>query len=235
MPLRRGQGQRAMILGYGHNEVLTVVEMAGLMGISTLSVEALTRAWELPAAVAADGRLGITRNDLKVYLDAEGLRLARTRSYQPTVLVADRDPNISEMVDSMLMRVGIAQVLQAGSKSEVKHLMDGFSFDLILLNRTLAGSSGGDTARWIRVERADWRISIIMMSGWSGFLEEYQQRHSRFADACLLKPFGVIDLMLCILRLHPWHRLWQTFRPGPFSEEPGVSSSSGEQREAASV
>jgi CheY-like chemotaxis protein len=224
-----------MILGRRRNEVLAVVEVAALMNISTASVEALTRAGELPAVVARDGRPGVTLSDLKAYLGFTRRHLTWLRAYAPRVLVADQDPVITFAVDCGLRDAGVTEVVQATAASEVKHLMDETPFDLVILNRWLADALGGETARWIRVERADWRVSIVMMSGAGGFAEEYQREHSRFADGCLLKPFDVIDLKLCILRLRPWHRVWKTVGPESVGEERRVSSFSRARRNAKRV
>lgn len=109
-----------------------------------------------------------------------------------TVLVVDDDPGVLQMMKFLLRRLSLDS-LEAASGEEALALYreKPAAFAVVLLDVTMPGLSGEDTARQLRALGS--RHKIILMSGYGA--SEAERRCAEIgADDFLQKPFHLTDL-----------------------------------------
>jgi CheY-like chemotaxis protein len=118
------------------------------------------------------------------------------------ILVVEDDDGVREVIAALLRAAGVHEVACAKDGSAALALLStgdegppGAVFDVAIVDAALPGGrTGVDLAREIRARRA--AVGIVVITGYPEWLET--ARRSGCADACLPKPFGVIELQQAI-------------------------------------
>ncbi len=111
-------------------------------------------------------------------------------SDKPVILVVDDDQPIRILMQSLLREFGFEPIL-AGSGAEAIAVANARHPDLILLDKNMPGTSGGDVIRTLREgEGAD--VPILLLTGDSVDPEEIAQLG---ANGGVQKPFDITALI----------------------------------------
>lgn len=113
------------------------------------------------------------------------------------ILVAEDDRAIMEVVKIILEQEGYETTF-ADKEDVIFKIIKEQKPDLMLLDIWLGGSDGGKIAKTIKTDKQTKHIPIIMISANN---ETEKITHEAGADAFLLKPFNIDDL-LSIVRKH---------------------------------
>src|SRR3954453_11089172 len=108
------------------------------------------------------------------------------------VLVVDDDPEITGLIEQILMAGGYAVEIARDGGTALARLDEGI--DLVLLDVMMAGLNGLQVCRRMRAEERFANIPIIIVTGLGGDA----QRHTGFmagADDYITKPFTVHELL----------------------------------------
>jgi DNA-binding response OmpR family regulator len=130
-------------------------------------------------------------------------------SVRPTVLIADDDPDILELVSLTLERDGY-EVLLARSGEEALRIAAERTLHLAVLDLMMPGIDGHEVTRRLREADPDSRLPILILSA---FAEDRQAALalSAGADAYMRKPFSPRELLAragsLILERRPRSRL----------------------------
>ncbi len=110
-----------------------------------------------------------------------------------TILVVDDEPCIRELIRDVLEGRG-CQVLEAADACQGVRLCRSEHPDLVLVDLTLAGSSGIEVLQSLQQSPETAAIPAVLMSGY-GADESLSRRVARAPAGYLAKPFGASDLM----------------------------------------
>ena len=113
-------------------------------------------------------------------------------SGEPTVLVADDDADIREML-SIVLEMNHVRVIGAGDGREVlDRAKDTPDLALVLLDLMMPGMNGAEVLRLMRRDPALAKIPVVVLSG----DRSARETASTFGAAgCLMKPIELDDLM----------------------------------------
>jgi CheY-like chemotaxis protein len=116
----------------------------------------------------------------------------------PTVLVADDEPLVVEIVRGLLERVG-CRVLTAGDGAEAVDVFrrDESAIGCVILDISMPHLSGPEAARRIRAIRGD--VPIVLSSG--SDRHETKPHLEGLANACIQKPFKFEQVWSLLLTL----------------------------------
>jgi two-component system OmpR family response regulator len=101
-----------------------------------------------------------------VQADTETIQSRRTQALvtdAASVLVADDDADIREMLTMMLSKAGYA-VSTAASGAAVIALLATESFDLVILDANMPDGTGFDACRWMRRNGRTNNVPVIMLT-----------------------------------------------------------------------
>jgi DNA-binding response OmpR family regulator len=130
-------------------------------------------------------------------------------SVRPTVLIADDDPDILELVSLTLERDGY-EVLPARSGEEALRIAGERTLHLAVLDLMMPGIDGHEVTRRLRAVEGEPRLPILILSA---FAEDRQAAMALAAgaDAYMRKPFSPRELLAragsLILERRPRSRL----------------------------
>jgi two-component system, OmpR family, phosphate regulon response regulator PhoB len=110
----------------------------------------------------------------------------------PRVLVVDDDPDVCEVVATMLEAVGLT-VETATSAEHALELVHASAFELVVLDWTLPGMSGLDLCRRIRHEASIASLPVLFLSGHSS-TTDIVDAFASGADDFVVKPFRAPEL-----------------------------------------
>jgi two-component system cell cycle sensor histidine kinase/response regulator CckA len=116
-----------------------------------------------------------------------------------TILVVDDEQAIREVVEAMLVSVGFDVVLAGDSTEALERFQAAPDrFDTVLLDATVPGPAGADTAQELRRIRPGVRILLS-----SGFTEQEVARriHMDSRDSFIKKPYRMQELLAALERL----------------------------------
>jgi two-component system, OmpR family, phosphate regulon response regulator PhoB len=108
------------------------------------------------------------------------------------VLVVDDDPDVCDVVATMLEAVGLT-VESATSAEQALELVHASAFDLVVLDWTLPGMSGLDLCKRIRHEAAIASLPVLFLSGHSS-TTDIVAAFASGADDFVVKPFRAPEL-----------------------------------------
>jgi len=122
-------------------------------------------------------------------------------SNRPTVLLAEDDPDQSEMLTEMLEGEGYAVDAARTGISALKMLGENV-YELIILDIRMPGMDGGVVLRKFRELETIGRTPVIVVSA---FATENECEHYKAlgADACFSKPYDSSDLFAAIAAFVP--------------------------------
>ncbi len=112
----------------------------------------------------------------------------------PHVLVVDDDKRIRRLLARFLLENGF-RVSMANDARSARSMMQGLTFDILVLDVMMPGESGYDFARWLRAER---EVPILMLTARAEPEERIKGLEIGVEDY-LAKPFEPREL---VLRLH---------------------------------
>jgi two-component system response regulator VanR len=130
-------------------------------------------------------------------------------SVKPTVLIADDDPDILELVSLTLERDGY-EVEQARNGEEALRIASKRTLHLAVLDLMMPGMDGYEVTRRLRAADSEHRLPILILSA---FAEDHQAALALAvgADAYMRKPFSPRELLAragsMILERRPRSRL----------------------------
>ena len=133
-------------------------------------------------------------------------------SVKPTVLIADDDPDILELVSLTLESDGY-EVLAARNGDEALRLAAERTLHLAVLDLMMPGIDGYEVTRRLRASEREPRLPILVLSA---FAEDRQAARAldAGADAYMRKPFSPRELLAragsLVLERRPRSRLAQT-------------------------
>jgi DNA-binding response OmpR family regulator len=121
------------------------------------------------------------------------------RSGRPTLLLAEDDPDQSEMLTDILSDEGFT-VDAAFSGEAAWHKLNSRRYALAILDIRMPGLNGCDVLRRLRANENGYRTPAIVVSA---FATEPEMRKYRAegADAAFSKPYDVADLLAIISTL----------------------------------
>ncbi len=120
---------------------------------------------------------------------------------QPAVLIAEDDPDQSDMLRDVLQDEGyVVDTAFSGDVAYTK-LLD-HKYELLILDIRMPGMNGGTVLKALRMKKAAPRIPVIVVSAFATD-SDMQRYHADGADACLAKPYDISELMALVGRLAP--------------------------------
>jgi len=119
----------------------------------------------------------------------------------PRILVVDDNEALRENLGEALHLEGYAATLAADGASALQRL-DGEPFDAVLLDLVMPGMDGRQVLARIRENARLARVRVVVTTGHSGA----RARAGVPADAFLLKPFGVRELLAALRKVGVAHR-----------------------------
>lgn len=103
-----------------------------------------------------------------------------------TMLIADDDPNLLEIVQVFLTRVGY-EVITAADGIEAWYLINIHSPDLLILDDMMPGMSGSEICQRVKTDSYLHKTPVIMHTANPKFSEKSYLQQMK-ADALLTKP-----------------------------------------------
>jgi two-component system phosphate regulon response regulator PhoB len=125
----------------------------------------------------------------------------------PTVLIADDEPAILELVRFTLEGEGV-RVLEAADGQQAMALALAERPDLVLLDLRMPGLDGVEVCRRLRAEPALGRSRIVMLTAASQRADRARARAAG-ADDYLTKPFSPLALFALVRGLGPEAVSWR--------------------------
>ena len=123
------------------------------------------------------------------------------RSLKPAVLLAEDDPDQSEMLCDILQDEGYA-VDAAYSGDTAFHKLTNNRYDLIVLDIRMPGMDGSTVLRQFRKHETNGHIPVIVVSAFA--TEADIQRYKAYgADASFSKPYDIDELLAAVESLAP--------------------------------
>lgn len=113
-------------------------------------------------------------------------------SHQETILVAEDEPSVRNIVDRVLTRRGYKVLLAASGEAALKVVEDGATFDMLLTDMVMPGISGAVLAERVLALRPG--LPVLFMSGYSEESRQFDELHEGRATL-LAKPFSPDDLV----------------------------------------
>ena len=136
-------------------------------------------------------RLALARTSGGVDREA-GVAPAASTSHSEKLLIVDDDPDVREIVVSVLSEIGYL-VLEAANGDEAIRLLETAEPDLLIIDFAMPGSNGAEVARAARMRMPDLRI--LFASGFS----DTAALEAAVGDAPLLhKPFRPAELAAAV-------------------------------------
>lgn len=123
------------------------------------------------------------------------------RSLKPMVLLAEDDPDQSEMLSEILQREGYV-VDTAYSGDAALHKLLNNPYDLIVLDIRMPGMDGGTVLRQFRKHETSGHVPVIVVSAFA--TEADVARYKTYgADASFSKPYEIDELLAAVAALVP--------------------------------
>ena len=124
-----------------------------------------------------------------------------TRSANPTVLLAEDDPDQSEMLSDILQHEGYAVDAAYSGDVAYRKLLHN-SYDLIIFDIRMPGMDGGMVLRQYRKQETQSRVPIVVVSAFA--TDADIQRYKAYgADASFSKPYEIDELLATLTVLAP--------------------------------
>lgn len=126
---------------------------------------------------------------------------AFTKSSGPNILIAEDDPDQSDMLRDVLEQEGYGVETAFNGDTAYAKLLD-HDYDLVILDNRMPGFNGGTILKAYRARNTIPRIPIIVVSA---FATETDMRRYREdgADASLAKPYEMHELLGLIKQFMP--------------------------------
>lgn len=118
--------------------------------------------------------------------------------FMPHILIADDDPSIRKLLETVLLRDGFAVTSVSNGKLAFEHACRSMP-DLIVLDCAMPIADGRSTARKLRADARTAHIPIVMLSSQSN-REDQQTGIEAGANAYLTKPFHARTLVAQLSR-----------------------------------
>jgi CheY-like chemotaxis protein len=109
------------------------------------------------------------------------------------ILVVDDNDALRENLAEALEIEGYPVVVAADGKAAIERLAEEPPPSVVLLDLMMPGMSGGELLAKIREERRLDHVKVVITTGASGAMARASP-----ADAVLMKPFGVADLLAAL-------------------------------------
>ena len=121
------------------------------------------------------------------------------RSIRPTVLLAEDDPDQSEMLSEILDAEGF-NVDTAFSGDAALHKLRDHKYDLLILDIRMPGANGQEVLRQFRMGEKGGHTPVVIVSA---FATEPEMRKYRLdgADDIFSKPYDIHELLAAVKRL----------------------------------
>lgn len=129
-----------------------------------------------------------TSSDLSLPLDRRGYEISQGR--KPHVLMIEDDRSLSDIVSSWLARENYALTCVSSAEDAVQ-ILDGESFDAIILDWVLPGLNGIEFLRSYRARNGKAPVMILTSKS---RIEEKEQGFASGCDDYLIKPFELREL-----------------------------------------
>jgi DNA-binding response OmpR family regulator len=122
-----------------------------------------------------------------------------SRSNRPAILLAEDDPDQSEMLSEILVAEGFL-VDTAFSGETALHKLSNCTYALVILDVRMPGMYGSEVLRQFRMSEKDGRTPVMIVSAFATE-SEIRQYCLDGADASLSKPYEIQELVAVIGRL----------------------------------
>ena len=116
------------------------------------------------------------------------------------VLVADDDPAICTLIDTVLKKGPYQIVTCNDAESALVAVQRDSEFDIIICDFMLPGISGIDLIERLRSDRRTKRVPILMISGHTNYAMDGRARTAG-ANMFLNKPFTISQLRTAVMQL----------------------------------
>ena len=116
------------------------------------------------------------------------------------VLVADDDPEICTLINTILARGPYDVTLCSDAESALVHLRTDAPYDILISDFMLPGISGIDLITQVRKDAATRRMPIVMISGHNNYAMDARAKAAG-ANAFLNKPFTLSQLRTTVHQL----------------------------------
>ena len=120
---------------------------------------------------------------------------------QRVALIAEDDPDQSDMLRDTLQDEGFVVETAFSGDVAYQKLLD-HKYDLVILDIRMPGLNGGTVLKALRLKKDKTQLPVIVVSAFA--TESDMQRYrADGANACLSKPYELVELLSLIIRLAP--------------------------------
>lgn len=132
----------------------------------------------------------------------EGRTTGLTMQTQPLVLVIDDQPELAELLQTILEDDGYAVELCTEARQALAQIF-AVKPDLIMLDVRMPGADGWQILKALRENSATSEIPVIMMSAAADKLLIFEELSARYKAQVLLKPFNNKNMLSQVQSLAP--------------------------------
>lgn len=182
-------------------KVFTSGEVADICGVSADTVSRWFDLGQIEGyRLGPGGDRRIPYDSLKKFMLAHGIPLDRFEEGERRILVVDDDPYYLDVIPAALSRSGEYTVMVASTGFDAGALVVQSNPHLVILDIHLSDMDGRMVSARVK-ERPETKNTRILAI--SGFIEddEAQDLTSYGFDAYLKKPFGINELVECVVKL----------------------------------
>lgn len=173
---------------------VSTLQVAAMMGVSTLSVQRWFDAGLMAGARLPGGKRMIETAKLKEFFEKQGIKLpAKSGKGKPVVLLVDDEPALVAQMKTYLELSGRWIVQTAANGLEAGAALVQHQPDCIVIDIMLDDQGGSHLVRQIRATKAGASARIIAISGRAS-AAEIEKIIKVGADAYLTKPFKMKEL-----------------------------------------
>lgn len=178
-----------------YKDVFTTGEVAQICKVSQQTVIRCFDSGRLKGFKVPGSRFRrIPREQLILFMKANGIPLDHLESGKKRILVVDDDQAIVEMFTELLERDGRFEVETASTGFDAGVVTEHFKPDVMLLDFKLPDINGTAVCRTIRTNRTYEHMKIITISGVAD-PDEVQELYDAGADDFIRKPFVISDVI----------------------------------------
>jgi CheY-like chemotaxis protein len=120
---------------------------------------------------------------------------------RPTVLLAEDDPDQSDMLREVLEDEGYHVETAFSGDVAYQKLLDK-KYDLIMLDIRMPGLNGGTVLKALRQRNLSPHVPVIVVTAFATE-PDMLRYHADGADACVSKPYDMSELVALVERLAP--------------------------------